>query len=81
MIIAENANHENNTWTYGSLYEPHESGSQGGGAQGGLGGGVMRVTVGSILQLDGSMLVDGGSGTGNDGGGGSGGSVWITVGK
>ena len=49
-------------------------------AAGGLGGGVIVVTVGSILQLDGSLRVDGGGGSAG-GGGGSGGSVFITVGE
>ena len=39
------------------------------------------MTVGSILQLDGNLMVDGGSGSGSGGGGGSGGSVFIIVGK
>ena len=80
MFFPENTNHDTNTRTYGSLYEPRDPGSEGGGADGGLGGGVILVTVGSILQLDGSLRVDGGDGSGG-GGGGSGGSVFITVGK
>ena len=41
---------------------------------------MIVVTVGSILQLDGSLRVDGGGGSAG-GGGGSGGSVFITVGE
>lgn len=76
----ENANGVHNVRIYGSLYEPQNSGSQGGGSGGGLGGGVIRIIVGSILQLDGKLIVNGGNGA-SGGGGGSGGSVWITVGK
>ena len=72
--------HDTNAQTYGSLFEPRDPGSEGGGSGGGLGGGVIVVNVGSILQLDGSLRVDGGGGSAG-GGGGSGGSVFITVGE
>jgi hypothetical protein len=80
-LFSANANQVNNTQTYGSLYEPYASGSAGGGSGGGLGGGIILMTVGSVLQLDGSVVVNGGDGTAGGGGGGSGGSVFITVGK
>ena len=70
--------------SYGSLYDPAETGSQGadgnGGASGGRGGGKFRISVGGIFQLDGLLEADGGAGS-NAGGGGSGGSVWITSSK
>jgi hypothetical protein len=65
---------------YGDLLDPNEPGS--GGASlgdsypGGSGGGLLRITAGS-MQLDGSLLADGG---GSVYGGGSGGSIKITTG-
>lgn len=70
--------------TYGSLYEPVDMGSQGGatssGAAGPRGGGVIRLKVGSVLQLDGTLDATGLSGT-SGAGGGSGGSIWVTTGE
>ena len=70
---------------YGSLTEPTEFGSGGGGTVGGSGGGAIRLVVGGILQLDGTIAANGDNGRGNysrkeAGAGGSGGSVWITAG-
>ncbi|KAK3576663.1 hypothetical protein CHS0354_004948 [Potamilus streckersoni] len=64
---------------YGSLYEPTDPGSKGGGISGGRGGGALKLTVPAIFQLDGYISADGATGTDNSGGG-SGGSVYIRAG-
>ena len=63
---------------YGKLIEPDMFGSAGGGgANGGEGGGVIRMNVTGVLQIDGEVRANGGSARGISGGGGSGGSIWI----
>ena len=65
----------------GSLFEPEELGAQGGangGHAGGLGGSFIKVTIGSVFYMDGTLNADGGAGS-NHAGGGSGGSIWINV--
>jgi hypothetical protein len=47
---------------------------------GGKGGGKAKITVGSIMVLDGSIEANGGVGS-SWSGGGSGGSVWIITSK
>lgn len=68
--------------TYGHLYEPVDKGSQGGptnsGAAGPRGGGVLRLKIGSVLHLDGTLDTNGVSGI-SGAGGGSGGSIWVTT--
>ena len=70
--------------TYGSLYEPTETGSSGGedkyGYPGARGGGRIRIRVGGVFDLDGNLNADGFAGS-DIAGGGSGGSVWITTSK
>jgi len=72
---------------YGDFEQPDTLGS-GGGADsdghnrpGGAGGGVVRLSVGNALVIDGQILADGlaGSSGSENGGGGSGGSVWISA--
>ena len=63
----------------GSLFEPEEVGAQG-GSGGGKGGSTIRLQVGSVLYMDGTLDTNGAN-TSDHAGGGSGGSVWITVGK
>ena len=68
---------------YGSIYEPSDAGSGGGGSydsnyHGGNGGGILRITAGEIF-VDGSIASNGQSTT-NGHGAGSGGSIWIDVG-
>ncbi len=69
---------------YDSVAAPVEPGSGGGagysGAQGGYGGGVIRLNVGGTLQLDGEIFCRGGDNHGAFGGGGAGGSVNLTAG-
>jgi len=60
---------------YGSVKEPTEFGSRG-GSSGGLGGGILKIDVSSLLRVDGRVGASGGSGGGASGGG-SGGSVVI----
>jgi hypothetical protein len=71
--------------SYGDLMNPDEVGSGGGGAYnnsgypGGNGGGLVKITAGT-LTLNGSIIAEGGkSPTSNYAGGGSGGGVLINV--
>ena len=71
--------------SYGSITEPTDLGSggsgySGGGNTGGEGGGAVRLTVGGILTLNGSLTADGHVGSTTTGGGGSGGSIYLSVG-
>ncbi|HEX7582390.1 MAG TPA: Ig-like domain-containing protein, partial [Gaiellaceae bacterium] len=61
--------------TYGSVYRPQEAG--GGAGNGGPGGGIVRITSGS-LTLDGAIRANGDKGTSDRTG--AGGSVWVTTG-
>lgn len=70
--------------TYGSVTQPDDFGSGGGGTRccnpGGWGGGVIRLTITEVLNVDGVISSNGTPGiymSGWGGGGGSGGSVWI----
>lgn len=71
-------------WTW--LMYPDSYGSSGGTTNevgdygGGGGGGRLRVLVVDMLELRGSIFVDGGD-AGLDGGGGSGGSIFLTANK
>ena len=72
--------------TYGSVTDPTDLGSGGGTSTGyygegigGYGGGAIRLVVGGILRVDGSLTANGGAGSGTSGGG-SGGSIYVTVG-
>jgi hypothetical protein len=47
----------------------------------GAGGGVVRLIVEGLLQVDGSIVSDGTRGVGQYSGGGSGGSVYLTAGR
>lgn len=67
----------------GSLFEPEELGAQGGshgGQAGGLGGSAVKITIGNVFYMDGTLNADGGDGS-NHAGGGSGGSIWINAGN
>ena len=69
---------------YGSITEPFDLGSGGGHptdwtGTGGAGGGLVRLTVGNILTLNGTINADGLDGIPR-GGGGSGGSVYVKTG-
>ena len=59
--------------TYGSVYRPQEAGA--GAVVGGAGGGIVRVTAGT-LTLDGAIRANGVLSSR----GGGGGSVWVTAG-
>ena len=65
---------------YGSIYEPSDPGSGGGGystsGTGGNGGGVLKIVTGELLN-DGDIRSDGGNST--QYGAGSGGSIWINA--
>ncbi|HEU5069511.1 MAG TPA: Ig-like domain-containing protein [Verrucomicrobiae bacterium] len=68
--------------TYGTIISGGQFGSGGGNyvsSVGGGGGGLLRLTVGGELRVDGRVSANGGDGSGTGGGGGSGGSVNITA--
>ena len=69
---------------YGSQTSPTTFGSGGGTypvySVGGAGGGAAQINVGGVLQVDGRISANGGSGSGTGGGGGAGGSIWLTSG-
>ncbi|KAL5013117.1 hypothetical protein ScPMuIL_007387 [Solemya velum] len=62
----------------GQLFDPDQLGCSGGSSQGagGLGGGVIRLTVNKMLQNDGHIRCNGGAGK-SGAGGGSGGTINI----
>lgn len=65
------------TATYGDLRNPNDCGSGAGtNANGGAGGGVVRITAREI-RLNGSILANGNGGAGNGGAGGAGGGVYV----
>ncbi|MBL9138346.1 MAG: hypothetical protein JNK85_20925, partial [Verrucomicrobiales bacterium] len=71
---------------YDSFVEPTEFGSSGGSGGGPAnarspGGGAIRLIVGGLLTVDGSLAADGLSAWYNNQGGGAGGSLWITAAK
>ncbi|HVM50114.1 MAG TPA: carboxypeptidase-like regulatory domain-containing protein [Candidatus Acidoferrum sp.] len=71
--------------TYGYLAAPTDMGSGGGSpagtvAQGGVGGGAIRLSVTGVLEVDGRISALGGAAPTSSGGGGSGGSIFLTVG-
>lgn len=69
--------------TYGSIDQPTEMGSGGGGfpgTLGGRGGGALRLIVDGELTVNGSIAANGATG-GTSAGSGSGGSLWITTGQ
>ncbi|XP_033640829.1 uncharacterized protein LOC117301055 [Asterias rubens] len=63
---------------YGSLHRPIAFGS-GGGVNGAKGGGILRLTVDTTLEVEGVIQANGAPGTGTYNGGASGGSIWITT--
>ena len=68
---------------YGVAAEPATFGSGGAAgylSRGGAGGGIIRLTVGGLLQLDGALTANGEPGLDNGrGGGGAGGSIYVTT--
>ena len=71
--------------TYGSYSAPTNAGSGGGlftGTlnMGGSGGGLLQLSVGGTLTLNGLITANGSAGIGSTGGGGSGGGIALTVG-
>ncbi|CAN5711064.1 hypothetical protein BH11PLA1_BH11PLA1_10680 [soil metagenome] len=49
------------------------------GTTGGAGGGIIRITSGGPITVDGAILADGAAGIGPETGGGAGGSIWLTA--
>ncbi|MDB6121365.1 MAG: hypothetical protein JWQ71_358 [Pedosphaera sp.] len=67
---------------YDSTTQPIDKGSAGGGGSGGpggLGGGAIKLTVGGVLRVDGSISAKGANGINDRSGGGAGGSVLLTA--
>jgi protocatechuate 3,4-dioxygenase beta subunit len=67
--------------SYGSITEPTDLGSSGGGGSNGgsgSGGGAIKLNITNTLTNNGSITANGGTANGNAGGG-SGGSIWITT--
>ncbi|XP_052209356.1 uncharacterized protein LOC127812870 isoform X2 [Diospyros lotus] len=72
-------------YSWSSLQDPWSYGSKGGTTSkeidyGGGGGGRIKLMIGMLLEVNGSLLADGGDG-GLRGGGGSGGSIFIQARK
>lgn len=72
-------------YSWNSLRMPDSFGSKGGTTSkeedyGGGGGGIIKLIVNNYLEVNGSLVADGGNG-GPRGGGGSGGSIFITAHK
>ena len=64
--------------TYGSAIEPTALGSGGGNnANGGIGGGAIKLVASDTITINGTVSANGGNGQPYDYGGGSGGSIWI----
>ncbi|MCI22562.1 hypothetical protein A2U01_0043738, partial [Trifolium medium] len=68
-------------YAWATLQEPDSFGSAGASTSkesdyGGLGGGIVRMNVHQIMEINATLLADGGDG-GTNGGGGSGGSIFI----
>ncbi|HEX8203831.1 MAG TPA: hypothetical protein VF590_25365 [Isosphaeraceae bacterium] len=63
---------------YGDYADPDEPGSGSGPNYSSPGGGLARITAGT-LQLDGQLLADGPGASGNSGAGGSGGGIAVAV--
>jgi len=72
---------------YGSTLEPNTYGSGGGDSNptlrpGGDGGGIIRLNISNMLEINGTIDSNGGNGSGATNlaaGGGAGGSIWITT--
>lgn len=68
-------------YSWATLQRPESFGSSGASTSkesdyGGLGGGIVRITAHKVLEMNASLLAEGGDG-GTKGGGGSGGSIYI----
>ncbi len=67
---------------YDSLYEPGLLGSGGGSSYagaGGNGGGLVQITAGGNVEIDGIITANGQNATNSRAGGGSGGGIWISA--
>jgi hypothetical protein len=66
---------------YGSYNQPANLGSGGGiafGGPGGSGGGLINISAGGYVIIDGTVSANGANATNDRSGGGSGGSIWLT---
>lgn len=67
---------------YDLLYQPTALGSGGGASyagNGGNGGGLIQITAGGNVNIDGMVSANGADATNSRAGGGAGGSIWITA--
>jgi len=66
---------------YGSITTPTNNGCAGGSGSGpgGPGGGVIHLSIGGQLQVDGQITANGADGVSPYSGGGSGGSIWLSA--
>jgi hypothetical protein len=67
---------------YDSLYQPAFPGSGGGASyagSGGNGGGLVQITAGGEVEIDGVITANGDNATNPRAGGGSGGGIWISA--
>ena len=67
---------------YDSLYQPALPGSGGGASyagNGGNGGGLVQITAGDEVEIDGVISANGDNATNPRAGGGSGGGIWISA--
>jgi hypothetical protein len=64
---------------YGLTDQPREAGSGGGAGSGsgGAGGGVVNLSAGGVVRVDGRLSADGLAGVNPHSGGGAGGSIWL----
>ena len=73
--------------TYGLFDQPTYLGSGGGNGAGGLstpgapGGGMVRMTAGGSINVDGAIYANGLNATNDRAGGGSGGGIWLSAGS
>jgi hypothetical protein len=68
---------------YGSMSQPADKGSGGGSGPtgpGGNGGGLIQLTIGGTLTVNGSVTASGLNATNDRSGGGSGGGIWLSGG-
>jgi hypothetical protein len=66
---------------YGSLLSPADPGSGGGAGQGagGAGGGLIQITAGGLLRVDGRIAAGGAGGLNSHSGGGAGGTIFLSA--
>src|ERR1043165_1920453 len=66
---------------YAATTSPNDKGSGGGGGSGpgGAGGGLVRLSMGGLLRVDGQISANGANGTSSHSGGGAGGGIYLSA--